>query len=352
MKKTTVTILIPAHDEAECIIDTLSSILSQTRKPDLVVVVDDFSKDGTGDLIAENFHQVVILRPEANLGSKAKAQNFGLMYKLGREYLISTDVVITIDADTTLRANALAAMVAEFDRDLDLQAACGTVIPANPDNPYTLGRLGEYLFAFALPKQIQQLYGGKIYIVSGCFGCYRTDKLRGRGGWHTTTMAEDMDLTADYQARGWKVAYIKDAICYPIEPFNWHTYKSQMRRWSSAFFQNISLHWRDYISHEFGFFLWVSYLDAGVGGIIFLLLPVFALILGWEKIFWGFLIGDVLGVTIPVLWMGYKLGITKLAISTIPYVFFLRLLNIYFWFEAMVKEWIMHTHLNVYVKGH
>lgn len=352
---TTAAILIPAHNEAGCILDTLKSILTQSRKPELVVVVDDFSSDGTGRLIRKNFPEVVVLRPPQNLGSKAKAQNFGLFYRNPdgkRKYIIRTDVVITIDADTTLKHDALERMLEEFDMKPDLKAACGTVIPANPDNPFTLGRLGEYLFAFCLPKRIQQAYGGNIYIVSGCFGCYRTKELRARGGWHTTTMAEDMDLTADYQAKGWRVSYVHDAICYPIEPFNWKTYKDQMQRWSAAFFQNISLHWKDYGTNPFGFFVAVSYLDAGLGGLEFLFLPILAFLIGWQKVLFGFILWDFFAICVPILYMGWELGMTKKALASIPFVFFLRLLNIYFWFEAMWKEWICRKHMTVYVKGH
>ncbi len=352
IKRTTITVLIPAHNEAGCILNTIASIWAQTRPPDQIVVVDDFSDDGTGALVKKRFPRVIVLRPLRNLGSKAKAQNHALFCAYREQYLITTDCIITIDADTTLKRDALSQMLREFDRDPELMAACGTVIPANLDNAYTLGRLGEYLFAFCLPKRLQQLCGGSIYIVSGCFGCYRTAPLRERGGWHTTTMAEDMDLTANYQVRGWKVAYIREAICYPIEPFNFPTYKNQMQRWSAAFFQNISLHWRDYMKRPFGFFVLVSYLDAGLGGIEFLVLPILALIIGWQRVAVGFLIGDVLCIAVMVLWMGRQLKMTKMALTSIPFIFFLRGFNIYFWFEALWNEWILGKHLTQYKKGH
>lgn len=350
---TTSTIIIPAHNEAGCILDTLDSIMAQTRPAHNVVVVDDFSSDGTGDLVKMVYPQVIVLRPPKNLGSKALAQNFALFAQIGTEYLIDTDVIITIDADTTLKDDALEQMLKVFDRRPELMAGCGTVIPANLDNIYTLGRLGEYLFAFALPKRIQQEFGGSIYIVSGCFGCYRTEQLRERGGWHITTLAEDMDLTADYHARGWKVAYIHDAICYPIEPYNFETYKNQLRRWSAAYFQNISLHWKDYTSKPFGFFLWISYLDAGVGGIEFYFFyPLLAYFLGWQQALFLFLIYDLLGIALPILYYGAKLKMFGQALASIPFVFYLRLLNIFFWFEALINEWVLKKHLTTYIKGH
>lgn len=348
-----ITIIIPAYNEIEVVGKTLRSLRHQTVPPDMIVVTDDFSDDGTENYIKTVFPEVIVIRPSENLGSKAKAQNFALFHKLSDDtYLIQSPMVVTVDADTSIDPTGLEKISRPLKEDKRIKASCGTVIPANLDNPYTLGRLGEYLFAFAFPKQIQQYCGGNIHIVSGCFGCYETETLRKRGGWHTTTLAEDMDLTADYHKMGHKVAFVQSAVCRPVEPFNWKTYKAQLERWSAAFFQNVSLHWKTYGTRWVGIFVLVAYLDAGVGGVLYLLTPLWMWLLGLRNwIFW-FLIGDALVISIPVLYMGRKLGMTKLALKSIPFIFYLRILNIYFWFRAMWLEWIRGKHLTAYIKGH
>ncbi len=353
--RTTTTIIIPAHNEESCIVETISSIKNQTCLPDYIVVTDDYSSDATGELIKTNFPDVIVLRPEKNLGSKARAQNFALFYRdeESDDFLIQTDTVITIDADTTLKEDALEKMLREMDDDSSISVACGTVIPANPDNPYTLGRLGEYLYAFFFPKWIQNALGRNIYIASGCFGCYRLNLLRENGGWHETTMAEDMDLTARYQSQGKKPKYVSQAICYPIEPFNWKTYKAQMIRWSAAFFQNAALHKKEYLSHPFGLFFGTSFLDALVGSIEFALLPFLGFyVWGWQKTLWLFFLWDFLPISLCILAGGIKFHKIKLAILSIPFTFYLRILNIYFWWQALIKEWILKKSLTTYVKGH
>lgn len=347
-----IAVIIPAHNEVDFISTSLESIFNQTRVPDKIVVVDDFSSDGTGELVRKNFPLVTVIRPEKNLGSKARAQNFALFYEVFGKELITEDFVITIDADTSLAEDSIEQLSQPAVDDDELMATCGTVIPANPDNPFTLGRLGEYLYAFAFPKRVQQFYGGNIMIVSGCFGCYDTIALKARGGWKTDTLAEDMDLTADYHAKGYKVAYVHDAICYPVEPYNLKTYSAQMNRWSAAYFQNIKKHISTYTSHWVGVFMLISFLDAFFGGIMYPLTPLFMYFLGWEQWIIWFMLGDVLIVSIPVIYMGIKLHILGKALQSIPFVFFIRLLNIYFWFKALINEWILKKHLNVYVKGH
>jgi glycosyltransferase involved in cell wall biosynthesis len=61
------TVLVPAYNEAESIADTIRSIQNQTVPPDEIIVIDDFSKDNTGD-IARGMG-VTVLRPPKNTGS-------------------------------------------------------------------------------------------------------------------------------------------------------------------------------------------------------------------------------------------------------------------------------------------
>jgi glycosyltransferase involved in cell wall biosynthesis len=57
------TVLVPAYNEAGSIADTLRSLQTQTLPPEQIIVIDDFSTDGTGD-IARTMG-VTVLRPPA-----------------------------------------------------------------------------------------------------------------------------------------------------------------------------------------------------------------------------------------------------------------------------------------------
>ena len=46
-------IIIPAHNEEAFLADTLNSVLRQTLQPQMVVVVNDNSTDGTEEIIDE-----------------------------------------------------------------------------------------------------------------------------------------------------------------------------------------------------------------------------------------------------------------------------------------------------------
>lgn len=64
----TVCAVIVTHNRKTLLRECLQSVLSQTRPPDHVLVVDNASTDGTPDMIQEEFPQVQILRLPENRG--------------------------------------------------------------------------------------------------------------------------------------------------------------------------------------------------------------------------------------------------------------------------------------------
>ena len=227
------TVIVPAYNERDCIADTIRSLQAQTVPLKAVLVVDDCSTDGTGE-VARSLG-VTVLRPSSNTGSKAGAQNFALSS-------VDSAFTMAIDADTTLAPDAIERLLAAF-HDRQVAAACGFVEPRYRGTVWERGRYIEYLLAFTFYKPIQDFYG-KPLISSGCFSAYRTDVLKACKGWSARTMAEDVDLTWRLYFAGHKVRFVPEAVCYPIEPHDFHFMRKQLRRWSHGFIQNVRLHWR------------------------------------------------------------------------------------------------------------
>ena len=256
------TIIIPAHDERESIGDTLLSLKAQTILAKEIVVVDDCSTDGTGD-IAKSLG-VTTVRPPNNTGSKAGAQNFALPN-------VHTEFTMAIDADTVLAPDAIEKLSQAF-HDSQVVAACGFVIPRYVKTLWERGRYIEYLLAFTWYKPIQDYYK-KPLISSGCFSMYRTGILKEMGGWPTRTLAEDMDLTWSFYNSGFSVRFCPEAVCYPIEPKNFTFMNKQLRRWSHGYVQNIKLHWSEILEIPYlRSFIAVSLWDAVIASFAYLIL--------------------------------------------------------------------------------
>ena len=335
------TVIVPAYNEAASIADTIKSIQRQTWVPKEIIVIDDFSSDNTGELARQC--GVTVLRPPTNTGSKAGAQNFALKQ-------VTTPYVMAIDADTTLAPDAIEKLMPALD-DPKMAAACGFVLPRHVKTVWERGRYIEYVFAFTFYKPIQDYYG-KPLISSGCFSVYRTDILRANGGWSTRTMAEDMDLTWSFYQQGHGVRFVPEAICYPIEPHDYHFMGKQLKRWSHGFVQNVKLHWKGLLEIPFlRMTVAVALWDATVASIAYMVvLPLLAIFVN-PLFLLGYLI-DVPAIAVPVLYKASRRGETCQAIASLPGFFVLRMVNCVFLLKALWQEIIVRCPLKVYEKGH
>jgi cellulose synthase/poly-beta-1,6-N-acetylglucosamine synthase-like glycosyltransferase len=335
------TVIVPAYNEAETLADTVRSLQGQTLPPARILVVDDCSTDATAEVAGSL--GVRVLRPRENTGSKAGAQSFALES-------IETELVMAVDADTTLAPDAVEKLLAAF-ADPDVAAACGFVLPRRVRTIWERGRYVEYMLAFSFFKRIQDHYG-KPLISSGCFSVYRTAEVRAAGGWSTRTMAEDMDLTWTMYQAGHKVRFMPDAVCYPIEPHDLDFLGKQLKRWSHGFVQNVRLHWSSVL--QLGYLrsvVAVTVWDALLASFVYLLLlPVLAVVVD-PLMLLGYLV-DAPVILVPVLWHAIGRRETGRALASFPSFFVLRVVNALHMLGAVWREVIMRRPLLVYEKGH
>jgi cellulose synthase/poly-beta-1,6-N-acetylglucosamine synthase-like glycosyltransferase len=334
-------VIVPAYNEAETVADTIRSLQRQTVRPAEIIVVDDASSDDTGAIAASLGVRVV--RPPRNTGSKAGAQTFALQY-------VRTELVLAIDADTTLEEDAIERLSSAFE-DPEVAAACGFVLPRHVRTLWERGRYVEYLYAFTFFKPIQDYYGAPL-ISSGCFSLYRVEALRALGGWSTRTLAEDMDLTWSFYQAGWKVRFVPEAVSYPIEPYDLRLMRVQLKRWSHGFVQNVRLHWRGLLDRGFlSFAVAVACWDSLLSSLAYLaLIPALALIVSpWFLLAY---VLDVPAVIIPVAAIALRRHEFGRAVASMPAMYVLRMLNSLMILQAFVAEVVLGRRFAVYEKGH
>jgi cellulose synthase/poly-beta-1,6-N-acetylglucosamine synthase-like glycosyltransferase len=337
-----VTVLIPAFNEAQTVGDTIQSLLSQTIAATEIIVIDDYSTDGTGD-VARGYG-VTVIRPPANTGSKAGAQNFALAQ-------VTTEFTLALDADTIVAPDAIERFLTAM-ADPTLDAACGFVVPRYVKSVWERGRYIEYLLAFSFYKPIQDHFG-KPLIASGCFSIYRTEVLHAHGGWQMRTMAEDMDLTWSMYSAGRRVRFVPEAICYPIEPHDFSFMRKQLRRWSHGFMQNVQLHRSNLLGIPFlrsvvGVALW----ESTVASVIYLfIVPLSAIVFREPAILLMYVL-DAPALMAPVLSKAVARGEFWQAVASIPSFFVIRVVNCFFVLEAIWSEFVVGRRLLIYEKGH
>jgi len=307
-----VTVIVPAFNEAKHIAATVQSLQHQTYLIKEIIVVDDCSTDNTGE-IARSLG-VTVIRTPMNKGSKAQAQGFGLD-------LVKTELFVTVDADTILASNAIYEAM-RFFNDNNTEVVCGTVVPQRLNTAWELGRLVEYLYAQAIMKPAQDQHG-LVLVASGCFSIFRTKTVKELGGFDERTMAEDMDLTWQIHENGGRVYFATKAVCYPVDPPNRRIYCAQMDRWYRGFIQNMKVRNYKPFPRKWSMRTMV-YIYLVWFAISALITPLFLYAITTNilmTLLWMLIMNSVL-VWLPALVVGKKLGVPvlKIVYGFLPYL--------------------------------
>ena len=202
-----ITVLIPAYNEEASLSATLLSLLSQSHRPERVIVVADNCTDGTAAVARS--HGVEVFESVGNTKKKAGALNQVLARILPDQG--DNDIVMIVDADTTLDAGFLAAGVARFTSDRALMAI-GGLFYGEP-GAGLLGQMqrNEYVRYSAQIKRRR----GMVFVLTGTASMFRSRALRAvassRGGtipgnhgdvYDTLALTEDNELTIALKSLG------------------------------------------------------------------------------------------------------------------------------------------------------
>ncbi|MHC1563139.1 glycosyltransferase family 2 protein [Actinomycetospora sp. C-140] len=227
---TTVTVLVPAHDEEAGIAATVEGLLAQDTPDWLriagVVVIANNCTDRTAE-IARGY-PVTVIEMARNPDKKAGALNHGW-----REAARDADLVLTMDADTVLLPDTVAAMAGEMRANAVLGAVCARYW-ATPGRglAWRLQRL-EY----TRYDDLRDLRGWRVSVASGAAAMYRGRALeqvaaaRDGAPWDGASLIEDYALTLELKARGWRVAAAKHAHVYTTPPSTFRALWRQRLRW-------------------------------------------------------------------------------------------------------------------------
>lgn len=202
-----ITVLIPAYNEQASLSATLTSLLSQSHRPDRVIVVADNCTDDTAGIA--RLHGVEVHETVGNRDKKAGALNQVLERILPEQG--DNDIVMVLDADTTLDAGFLQIGVARFTSDRALMAI-GGLFYGEP-GAGLLGQMqrNEYVRYSA---QIHRRRG-KVFVLTGTASMFRSRALRevarsrgvtipGTPGhvYDTLALTEDNELTIALKTLG------------------------------------------------------------------------------------------------------------------------------------------------------
>lgn len=233
-----VSILIPAFNE-EKVLDRALAAASRIDYPDYeIVVVDDGSADGTGDIIRRHVThpRVRAVVKKVNQG-KAMALNDALP-------LLRGEIVLIIDADAEPEPDILYHLVPHFDSPR-VAAVTGNPRVKNADNFLARLQLIEFSSIVSLLRRSQRIWG-RIVTVSGVVAAFRKSALLDVGGFSPDMPTEDIEMSWKLQKRFWDIRYEPRALVWMTVPATYKAHFKQRLRWARGLMQVLRRH-RDVI---------------------------------------------------------------------------------------------------------
>ncbi|WP_406514085.1 bifunctional polysaccharide deacetylase/glycosyltransferase family 2 protein [Streptomyces sp. NBC_00161] len=227
----TVTVLVPAYNERECIANTLNS-LAAGDYPIEVIVIDDGSTDGTADIVEEMDLPFVRLIRKVN-GGKSSALNSGIA-------AASHDIIVMMDGDTVFESSTVRELVQPFG-DPAIGAVAGNAKVGNRDSLIGAWQHIEYVLGHNLDRRMYDMLG-VIPTIPGAVGAFRKEALLRVGGMSDDTLAEDTDITIAMLCEGWRIVYAERARAWTEAPASLQQLWSQRYRWSYGSMQAMWKH--------------------------------------------------------------------------------------------------------------
>jgi cellulose synthase/poly-beta-1,6-N-acetylglucosamine synthase-like glycosyltransferase len=219
-----VSVVVVGHSEAESLERCARSLREQSLTGLEIVLVSDGSTDRMAAIATRLVKQgLADLALATDLrGGKSSGVNLGIFASTG-------DIIVNVDCDCSYDRFAIQNMLNRFE-DPAVGAVCGDLAPRNGDATL-IGRLQEieYLSTVSVGKRIAAAFG-QVVCVSGAFGAFRREALDSIGAFDVGG-GEDLDLTLRLRAKGWRIEFAEDAVCYTDVPATLWPLIRQRFRW-------------------------------------------------------------------------------------------------------------------------
>ena len=237
VKHPNVTIQLPIYNEKYVVHRLLKSVTEiDYPKCRLEIQVLDDSDDETSDIAAHlvseyrkqhfNIHHI---RRGSREGYKAGALQYGLS-------IASGDFIAIFDADFVPSPNFLMELLPEFDSPMVAGVQSRWAHLNHDDSLLTRAQAIGLDNHFAMEQRLR-FNAGFFINFNGTCGIWRREAIADAGGWHSDTLAEDLDLSYRVQLKGWKMKFRDDFSVLGELPASAESFKIQQNRWAKGTIQ-------------------------------------------------------------------------------------------------------------------
>lgn len=264
-----ISIIVPAYNEEQTIIESVQSLLNLEYPLYEVIVVNDGSTDLTLEKLILNFRlkktyfifrKSIETKPIKAIYTSSSNQKLIVVDKISGQKADALNVGLNIshyplfcaiDSDSILEKDALLKVVRPFIEDPERTIAAGGIIRLSNGCVIKRGKVikvglpRNFLARFQIIEYLRAFLGGRValnllhilLIISGAFGVFRKDIALECGGYRPGTIGEDIDLVVRMKKylhekkRPNRIYFIPDPICWTEAPTSLKSLANQRKRW-------------------------------------------------------------------------------------------------------------------------
>lgn len=384
-----ITIITPAHNEENRILNSVLSILNSDYKNVQIIISSDGSVDNTIPLLIEKFalYPVPVASkqqfPTARVRNSYVSDQYPITVLDKEQYggadainaainICKTPLFLTFDADTILEPEALTQMVLTYLSDQNYVSVGGSIYVLN-ENEVVNGKIinpkiprsyvpavqtPEYLRSFLFGRDGWNKLGGSLSY-PGAFTLFETKAVRAVGGFDRNNTSYDYEIILRLQERGrrqkpiQKVCFAPTAFSWTEVPATWKKYWRQRNLWHRGIMRATMSYKRMFFNPRYGmigFFTYPFYLFFETFGClvetaayIILLLSLF--IIPYRE----FLPFTILFVALAWLFLAF-LTIAMACLDVVTFNKYRKLNDIWHFFYLCILEFIAFRQFGVICK--
>jgi cellulose synthase/poly-beta-1,6-N-acetylglucosamine synthase-like glycosyltransferase len=226
------TIQLPLYNEPNVAARLLEAVTKIEYPGALTIQVLDDSTDATTAIVAEAARcdaRIAHIRRDARDGYKAGALAHGM--KLSDSALFAV-----FDADFVPPPDVLLRIVPYFaDPRVGMVQARWTHL--NRDESLLTRVQALFLDAHFAVESAARNFGGRFFNFNGTAGVWRREAIEEAGGWSSSTLTEDLDLSYRAQLAGWQFVFVNDVEVPAELPAALSGFQDQQHRWAKGSIQ-------------------------------------------------------------------------------------------------------------------
>jgi poly-beta-1,6 N-acetyl-D-glucosamine synthase len=239
-----ISVIVPSYNEEVTIADCIQSLSSLDYPNYEVIIIDDGSTDKTLEIAKSLETPKIRVVHQENRG-KANALNTGIQ-------LSESEIIVTVDADTTIRRDALTRVAGRFARNPRLGAVAGNIKVEQGSGLLNALQSMEYTVGINLIRKAESMLRS-VMIVPGPIAAMRREAIQSVGLFSDDTFAEDFDATMKLSKAGYGVEYEENALAYTDVPKSLEDLMKQRRRWYRGMIQVLDKHRDMFLRPRYGF---------------------------------------------------------------------------------------------------